>query len=657
MRVKRWELSEKNKFWVQTALAFMGAYGVCYLAGLAGAVQASFSVMSVLVMGAVFGMLSWTRRNLEETAGEGKRRRRCRYAGIVSFLFSVSMIMGYQLQANGLTECGVKGKGLILIRGACLAAAVFPFGNLLFWGIEKAGEAPGAESGAGRGTRTAGKSGAGREPSTAGKSGAGRGPRTAGESGRGKRRRPWAVFGISAAVIFTCLIPVWLAYYPVIMSYDFHRQVNEAQKGFAWFWPYQPIAHTWVIWLFLQLGHLLGNLEAGMAGMALFQMLAYALVTGYACTFLCRVTGKLWTAVAGVLFFGVFPLNSVMVICTTKDVLFSVLFLLFVLLMAERFFFGRGRALMAADLLWLLVGCIMMQFRNNAIYAAAVFGVLWLVLSPRREKLRVLLLVLLLTAGGRVTGAVIKAVLGTELTSSKVEMYSVPIQQFARVGYYHGSELDEGTWLLLDSYISAQDWENYNPPIADTVKGRVGGTTFPVTWEGHTARLFADWCKIGLQYPNEYIDAFLELTRGYWFWDDRSYAECLGYGAEERMGVIYTYNSSEIEELGEIVHESKFPWLEEQLEKIVSANAFYRWPVVSVLFKSAFYFWGLCLVFVAFLYLGKKKQAVFCLFPLVYMGTMLLGPVVQLRYIFPVMVTLPVSASLLAWRDGGQERA
>lgn len=597
-----------NTIWVHIVLAFLGTYGICYLGSLMGITDVSFSVLNGLLMCAVYVLLSQTRQSLMKNPTPKQRRRRCLYAEGVSFLFSVTMIMGYQLQVNGLTECGVRGKGLILLRAVCLSIAVFPFGNLLFQGIEKLVSVDRRQ--------------------------------------HGTRWKPAAVFAVSALAVFVCLIPVWLAYYPIIMSYDFHRQVNEAAKGFAWFWPYQPIAHTWVIWVFLQLGGALNSLEAGIAGMALLQMLLYSLVTAYACAFLSSVTEKKWPVIAAVVFFGIFPLNSVMVICTTKDVLFSILFLLFALLMAERFFFQQhGRNGVLRDVMIVAVGCLMMQFRNNAIYAVAVFCIFWVLLAERKEKLRILLLCVLLAVGGRGTGAVIKTALGTEMEAPKGEMYSVPIQQFARVGYYHGQELDEEMWELLNSCIYAEAWELYNPPIADTVKN--SGVAFDVTGEGHVKRFLHNWFSVGRRYPNEFLDAFLELTRGYWFWDDRSYAECLGYGLDGRMGVIYTYNSSEIENVGEIAHVSKFPWLEEQLEKIVSANVFFQWPVISILFKSAFYFWSLCLLFLFFLYLRQKKQVIFCLLPLLYMGTMLLGPVVQMRYLFPVMVTLPVLASLL----------
>lgn len=602
------QVKENTKLW-QFVLAAAGTYGCLCLLGTAGVEIALFSALGLPILITVYLLLARASDRLTKITDLRQRRRRMRYAAIVSFVFSLTMLMGYRLQLNGALEYGVKGKGVLLVRALCLSIAFFPFGNLLFSGFEKLGAV---------------------RPSTC--------------------KKPWkngAVFGICAAVIFVCLIPVWLAYYPIIMSYDFHRQVNDAARGFIWFNPYQPLAHTWIIWCFLQLGFLLGDLSAGFAGMALLQMALYSLVTAYACVFLYRVTKSKWAVVITALFFGLFPLNAVMVICTTKDVIFSVLFLLFCLLLAERFFFSIGRKRYLLDALLVLEGCVMVQFRNNCLYAAAVFALVWLIFAPKREKLQVLLVAVLLVGSGRGLYLGIKAALGTEISEAKIEMYSVPLQQFARVGSRYGRDLEHEIWLKLVTYMPEDVWPDYNPPIADTVKGQMG-TVFHNAWAGNEWHLLQDWFAIGLNYPNEYIDAFLELTRGYWFLEDRSYAECLGWGVEGRMGILYTYNSSAIDELGEIEHVSKFPWLEEQLEKVVSGNAFYDWPIVSLLFKSAFYFWGLFLEFGAYLYLKKKRQALFAAFPVLYMMTMLLGPVVQIRYLFPIMVTLPVLTGLLA---------
>lgn len=616
---------EKNKkMAARIFLTLAGTYGVCAIGRTAGMDKASYTVFAVFACLAIGAFWRGIPLSPAEITGKKTRRRRLFFAGVTGFLFSLSMFVGYQLQNGGLTDGGFRGRSLTLLRSLCLSAAVFPLWNFFFGWVEGLG--------------------AERTPDRESRPTIERGPAIERTS---FRFHPAAVFGICAAGIFVCLIPVWLAYYPIVMSYDFHRQVNEAHQGFAYFYPYQPIAHTWVIWVFLQLGRALGSLETGFACMALFQMLLYALVAGYACSMLYRLTGKVWPVAAAALFFGVFPFNSVMILCTTKDVFFTVLFLLFFLLLMERELF-RGNPVSSAPKRWIDVllvaeGCVMMQFRNNAFYAVAVFSVLYVFLVPKKEKLRALLLCLLLIAGGKGTELAVKRAIGTELSGSKVEMFSVPIQQFARVGFFHGGELDEFTALKLDGYIPWQDWSEYNPPLADTVKSSVRSEKF----EGDYGSLFSFWAELGLQYPGEYLDAFLELTRGYWFLDDLSWAEYLSWGVEGRRGAIFTYNSSEIAGVGSISHESKLPWLEAQLEKIVSGNSFYDWPVISLPFRSAFYPWSLFLITMAFLYTRRKRQLRLSLLLWMYFGTVLLGPVAQLRYVFPFMVTLPPLLAML----------
>ena len=70
-------------------------------------------------------------------------------------------------------------------------------------------------------------------------------------------------------------------------------------------------------------------------------------------------------------------------------------------------------------------------------------------------------------------------------------------------------------------------------------------------------------------------------------------------------------------------------------------------PVVSLLFKPAFYTLSLVLITVALFYRKQRKQAYICLFPLTYFGTMLLGPTVQFRYVLPIMISVPLLAALL----------
>ena len=240
-----------------------------------------------------------------------------------------------------------------------------------------------------------------------------------------------------------------------------------------------------------------------------------------------------------------------------------------------------------------------------------------------------------------------RQVIGTRLEAPKIEAYSVPIQQFARVAYYHGEELeaqDPELAALLEKYVPRDHWDAYYAPLADTIKGAVNASAYTE----NSRQFLRDWLRVGKRYPNEFLDAFLELTRGYWFWDDFSWAENLGYGTDTRYGVLFTYTSSEIEGYGSIEHRSKFPALEKVLEKIVSGNCFNEWPVLSVIFHGSLYSWSLFFLMVLCLYRRKYWCFQMSLLPFLYFGTMLLGPVVQVRYLFPIMVMLPVLAAFFS---------
>ena len=134
--------------------------------------------------------------------------------------------------------------------------------------------------------------------------------------------------------------------------------------------------------------------------------------------------------------------------------------------------------------------------------------------------------------------------------------------------------------------------------------------------------------------------------------DDRTWCEVLGYGADTRMGAIYTYNAVPTDVIPEgIAHESKLPGLEEAMEEIVSGNSFYNWPVLSVLFKPALYVWAFAMVLLLAIAFRERKKLMIMLLPLMYFGTLLLGPVVQVRYIFTMVAVLPLLWALFYYKQ------
>ena len=594
-------------------LAAVGTAGICYLGSLISGTILSNSIFSAFLWAGLFLLLKKTREEMKKTVDKKERRRKSLYAGAVAYLFALTLVFGYQLKANGLTECGFRGKGMILVRALCVAVACFPAAYALFALLAMI-------------------------------------PAHLQESEKKKTDQKWnskKVFFLCWLIIFVCFIPVFLAYYPAVMSYDFHRQSQEASFGPPYFNSHHPLAHTWLIWLFFEIGELLGSLEAGMACYSIFQMLLLSAVLAYACAMIYRLCKKKAAVVAVTAFFALFPYISILSVSVTKDVIFAALFLLFFLLLIERVHFAGQHNKNLLDLAILLEGCLMLLFRNNAIYAVAAFSVFFVLFTRGKERLRVLILCLLLLAGGKASMEGLQMCMGELGRGSNAEKYSVIMQQFARVGYYHGSQLDPETYELLDTYVSKEYWQNYNPPIADTVKIFVSADNFK-TWEADMGSMWKAWASIGAKYPNEYLDAFLCLTNGYWFLDDVTWAENLGYGLEERKGALFTFNSTVSEVIPEgIAHESKFPWLETQLEEIVSNNCFYQWPILSNLFMPALYCWILVLCTVAYLFLKKRQDLMLALLPLAYLGTLLLGPMVIVRYMLPILIMTPVLMALL----------
>lgn len=607
----------KHKDTMQKALlalaAFLGTYGINYVCSLAAGNFFSNGVFSAMLCIGLYVLLKLTWQNFQQLETRGEKVKRFLYAFLLAEFFCALMIAGYQLKMNDITEPGFKGKGLILLRGACMSFAALPFTNYMFAWFERL-----------------------RDVQI--------------DAVATKVWKPRNVFFISWLVIFACWFPVFLAYYPAVMAYDFHRQSIEAVKGFIWFNSYQPLAHTWLIWLFLTIGKALDGYQTGMAIFSICQMLLFSVAAAYSCNVVYRLVKKKAFVVGMVLFFGLFPFISILSVGITKDVPFSALFLIFMSLFVERHFLcnGKDKKQKIIDLLWVLDGIVMMLFRNNAIYAVAVFTVFYLILGAKKQRLRILIMCLALVLGGKGALEGVQLALGTEIRGSKVEMFSVPIQQFARVGHYHGHELDLEYYHLVYTYVPHEYWPIYNPPLSDAIKGGVGVYTFPYTWEGHYDDMLKAWFRVGLKYPNAYIDAFLELNAGYWFFDDVTWAEVFGYGVEGRMGALSTYTSSTSEVIPEgIAHESKFPALETFLEEIVSGNCFYEWPVLSTLFKPALYCWALLVSAIAAIYMKKRKKILVILLPLVYLGTMFLGPVVQARYVLPIIVIIPMMLAVL----------
>ena len=525
---------------------------------------------------------------------------------IFGFLMALSFVLGRQLDAMGMTLPGISGKAKIVVKSLMLmipiAAVSFP---LFVWLCTFRSK-----------------------------------------DAKVKTKR---LFLVSFLIIALARIPVFLAYYPAVMSYDFGRQIDEAMKGHIWFWDYQPLIHTELIRIFYLIGVKLGSIETGMALLSLFQILVLSLVLSYSVCLVVRISGRLWIGTVLILIYAFLPLHELITVIMTKDVLFSAFFLLFICLIYERSL--KKSALL--DIAIILTAILNIMFRKNSVYAMVVLIPCFFIYEKKfRDKILSSILIVLCIASGLACQNAM--VVGFDvIRANSREMYSVPMMQVMRAYTYQKDNLTQEQYDMFYRLLPLEEERlHYDPYVADCVKNYMDRRSD--IWDGSPKAFLHDWITIGKTYPNDYIDAFLMLTRGYWYLPDRIFAEVFGVGADIGKGILHTYNPTDAVIEGGIKETCYIPAVRRAYEQIINENGFFDWPVLNLLFRPAFYFW--IIIFAAFLSFRKKNRIMWILltYPVVYMMTLFFGPLVYIRYMYPEILAVPVLLAAAVFLNPGR---
>lgn len=469
----------------------------------------------------------------------------------------------------------------------------------------------------------------------------------------------------SLLLLLLAWLPVYLAYYPGICAYDAPVQTGQIMEHY--YFDHHPIVHTLLLQGMLWLGsHIFGSVNAGMACYTAAQMLLLAGSMAYGMWVLHRRKAPV-TAWLSVLLLGMFfPFHWYMSVSMTKDTVFSAFLLLQLvsltdLLMEDRRSIRPG----IRDLLFGIGTVGMILFRNNGKYAMIVllaFLFLMFCFGKRARKLWGRLLAVSAVAFG-VGLFVLSAVFNITHAEQgdRREMLSMPIQQMSRCMIYHGGvgvlPEDDGTMTeqdkaLIHDFILDEAYRDYDPGIADPVKRHTN--TYVVRYR--SGEFIKTYLHLLSAYPGDMINAALAVDAGFLSPFDTTHATVNQTGENEGLGYVQTrWDEGVLNERG-IYKDSKFPWLYERLENWAENNGYLRIPLLKYIFVPGSYLW-LYLGLAAVLFITDRKR--FCL-PLVivggYYGTMLLGPTVQMRYVYPVMLALPYLLGLL-WKTSNSVTA
>lgn len=467
--------------------------------------------------------------------------------------------------------------------------------------------------------------------------------------------KPGRVFVGSLFLTLLAWLPAYLAYYPAICSYDMPVQTGQVVENY--YVDHHPIVHTFLLKCFMRLGdNVLGSVTAGVGVFAFLQQLflAAAFACGVSLLFKNGVGRVPLTLVQ--LGCMLYPFHWYMGVSLTKDTIFTGFFVLtlFVLyeLLGEN---GSGRRRIGKEICFAAAAAGMILFRNNGRYAFLVLLVpLALAVAFGKKNRQLWGRILLWAVGAFLAGNLLLSAVfwisGAE-QGDRRELLSMPIQQLARTMLYHGGigvlpeddgTMDEADKALIDDFILNEGYKSYDPHISDPVKSNTN--TYVVRYR--TKEFLTVYLRLFGKYWGDYLNAALAVNAGYLYPGDESHAYV--NVADERVGrgYIQTYwEETTMNERG-IYKASKWKWLYDRLERWADENAYLKLPLVKYLFVPGVWLWFYMLL-LARLVMRKKYRE--CM-PLAliggYFATLLLGPTVQLRYIYPLMSAFPFTVLL-----------
>lgn len=470
---------------------------------------------------------------------------------------------------------------------------------------------------------------------------------------------PGAVFVFSLLMILLAWLPAYLAYYPGICTYDFPIQMEQIVDNRII--AHHPIAHTMLLKGAAVLGReMFGSVNTGAAVYTAMQMSFLAAAMAYGMMTLQSLRVKSGWKAAALLYCMGYPFHWYLSISMTKDIVFSSFVLIFMTAMSSLALEGRCDLRMGRKELLLgasIVGIVL--FRSNGRYALLVFLFFLCVALHRDRSGRGLWRRLLFCCGAAfIVGNLLSAALfrATDAEQGdRREMLSMPIQQLARTMVYHGgvgvtseddNSMGETDKALVNDFILEEAYRGYNPCLADPVKSHTN--TYVVRYRpGDFARTYF---RLLSQYPGDFINAALAVNAGFVYPDDVTHANVNVKENLSNLGYVQTFWDEGTLNVWGFYKDSKWESLHRALEEWADNNAYLGRPVLKYLFVPGVWIYLYLLLF-GWLCIGRRFRLCLPLSLILgYYLTMFLGPTVQLRYLYPVMISLPFLALISCCR-------
>lgn len=441
---------------------------------------------------------------------------------------------------------------------------------------------------------------------------------------------------ISFFIIFILNLLVFLAIYPGEYGYDAGYQIMQILEKVP-LTSHFSILYSYILTSFVNLGKSLFNsYQIGFALYCFTQMTFLCYVATKITMFCIKKTNNIYFYLFTLLFFGVFPLYTVMALSSSQDPIFAGLFALIVLNIIELIENKNYYKNIYKPISLIILILLFCMIRNNGFYCILIS--IPFILFLKNKKLLTLLLIIIPLFIYKIYTGPIFDILNIKKTDTFNEMLSIPSQQLARVYNYNKNAFTKKELKKLNYYytdLSKFDYYIYNQSISDQSKGVINNDLISKNIAGYIKL----WTSVGIKDPENYIEAFLLNNLGFWYpnknyYDPRMYHPYIEY--EMMDGPKWN------EKYLDIKRNSKFPLYDNVLNKTLTNNAWKRIPVISTFFTTGLYF--ILFTFLIGIIIIRKQFKY--LFPIgVILGlytTLFLSPVSLFRYCFPIVIIIPI---------------
>lgn len=444
-------------------------------------------------------------------------------------------------------------------------------------------------------------------------------------------------------VIALCYLPAWIAYFPAITSYDTDAQMRQIyQNAYS---NGHPLLHTGILALCTGIG---GGGRAGVAIYAGLQILCMSGAYAFVCTRMRSwgIPKALWMCAAA--YFALWPTHAMLAITITKDVLFTGLFIIGTALVidalrAGRSFFAQPRQAVRLC----LVLALMCMMRHNGVASVLALSV-GLIAASRggRVRMAALCAASLCFYGGM--NALLNVALHAAPDNGNV-LFSVPAQQIAAAVNNQPDRISEEERTALNELFSSGALEYYIPFLADPVKEKVVVSAL----QANPKRYLDMYLSIGRKCPGSYLSAALALNCGLWYPDNTAHVTVhadIGQGYIETID-YFNWPDEKLNRPGWL------PRTRTLYEAFASVGTYRKVGVFSILFAPGIYTWLLIASTFLLCRVGRRRAVVALLPCWGLVPVLLLGPVINVRYVYPMMAAAPVMLALLIGNPLKQEAA